>query len=73
MRETLKKPEGTIKNGHSREIGNIGCTRHRTRINKTKRKRQTRQFSSGLEYWICPQYKNNCIKTTTKNNMDRQE
>jgi hypothetical protein len=51
MKETLEKPEGTIKNGHSRETDIIGYTGHRTKINKTK-KADSHQFSSGLEYWI---------------------
>ena len=33
---TLEKNEGTIKNGQSRNTGNIGYTRHRTKTNKTK-------------------------------------
>jgi hypothetical protein len=28
--------EGAIKNGHSRETGDIGYTRHRTKTNKVK-------------------------------------
>jgi hypothetical protein len=31
----LDKPEGAIKNGKSREAGNIGYTRHRKKKNKT--------------------------------------
>jgi len=31
----LEKTEGAIKNGQSRDTGNIGNTRHRTKTNKT--------------------------------------
>jgi len=31
---TLEKTEGALKNGQSRDIGNIGRTRHRTKIKK---------------------------------------
>jgi len=33
--KTLKKTEVAIKNGQSRETGNIGRTRHETKTNKT--------------------------------------
>jgi hypothetical protein len=36
--KTLEKTEEAIKNGESRDIGNIGYTRHRTKINKTQKK-----------------------------------
>jgi len=32
----LENTEGAIKHGQSRETDNIGYTRHRTKINKTK-------------------------------------
>jgi hypothetical protein len=35
-RKTLEKTEGTIKNGQSRETGNIGHRRHRKKTNKTQ-------------------------------------
>ena len=35
-----EKTEGTIKNGQSRETGNIRYTRHMTKTNKTKQKTQ---------------------------------
>ena len=35
-KQTLEKPEGAIKTGHSNDIGNNGHTRHGTRTNKTK-------------------------------------
>jgi len=33
-KETLEKTKGVIKNGKSRETGNIGYTRHKTMTNK---------------------------------------
>jgi hypothetical protein len=33
---TLEKTKGAIEKGQSRETGNIGYTRHRTKTNKTK-------------------------------------
>ena len=38
----IEKTEGAIKNGQSRDIGNIGYTRHRTKTKKPK-KNPTRQ------------------------------
>ena len=32
----LEKTEGVINNGQSRDTGNTGYTRHRTKTNKTK-------------------------------------
>ena len=32
----LEKTEGAIKNGQSRDTGNTGWTRHRTKTNQTK-------------------------------------
>ena len=34
----LEKTEGAIKNGQSRDTGNIGYTRHRTKTNKTNKR-----------------------------------
>jgi hypothetical protein len=36
LQYTLEKTEGAIKNGESRETGNSGYTRHKTKTNKTK-------------------------------------
>jgi hypothetical protein len=33
----LEKTEGAIENGQSRDTGNIGYTRHRTKTNKTQK------------------------------------
>jgi hypothetical protein len=37
----LKKMEGAIKNGQSRDTGNIGHTRHKTKTKKKKTKDKT--------------------------------
>ena len=37
---SFKKSEGAIKNGLSRDTGNTGNTRHRTKTNKAKNKTQ---------------------------------
>jgi hypothetical protein len=34
--DNSEKPEAAIKNGQSRDIGNIGYTGHRLKINKNK-------------------------------------
>ena len=36
--KTLEKTEGVIKNGQSRETGNIGYTRHRTKAKKANKR-----------------------------------
>jgi hypothetical protein len=67
MKETLEKPEGTIKNGHCRETDIIGYTGHRTKINKTKRKRQTLINSHRVSNFGSDHNINlNCIKKTKK-------
>jgi len=37
----MEKTEGAKNNGQSRETGNIGYTRHKTKTNKTKQKHNT--------------------------------
>ena len=37
----LENTEGAIKNGQSRETGNIGYTRYKTKTNKTKQNYNT--------------------------------
>jgi hypothetical protein len=44
IKHIIENTERAIKNGHSRETVNIGCTRHRTKTNKatqTKTKQKT--------------------------------
>ena len=45
----LEKTEGAIKNGQSRETGNIGFTRHKT---KTKKAIKTKQTTKNLSNMI---------------------
>ena len=42
----LEKSVVTIKNGRSRDIDNIGHTRHRTKTNKLKRKNTPQKTKS---------------------------
>jgi hypothetical protein len=39
----LEKTEGAITNGQPRNSGNIGHTRHRTKVNKKQIKKNTTQ------------------------------
>ena len=43
--ETLEKTEGAVKNRHSRETGNIGYTRHRTKTNKNTNTHNTENWN----------------------------
>ncbi len=47
----LEKTDAAIKSGQSRETGNIGYTRHKTKTNKIKK---TAQYA--LDTTICKQY-----------------
>ena len=38
--QRLEKTKGTIKNGQSRETGNIGYTRYRTKVRENQRDNQ---------------------------------
>ena len=42
--QRLEKTKGTIKNGQSRDTGNNGYTRHRTKISKTHIKNTTQKI-----------------------------
>ena len=44
VRKTLEKLTGAIKNENSRDIDNIGYTRHRARTNKPKSTTQHRNL-----------------------------
>ena len=48
-KQTLEKPEGGIHNGQSREIGNIGYTRHTTKTNQTKNTTQKTEMLSNKD------------------------
>ena len=43
---TLEKTEGAIKNGQSRDTGNIEHTRHMTQTNKTNTTQKTKKMSN---------------------------
>jgi hypothetical protein len=43
--------QGAIKNGQSRETGNIGYTRHRTKTNKTKG-HQEWTIQRNWQHWV---------------------
>jgi hypothetical protein len=53
---TLEKTEWAIKNGQSRDSGNIGYTRHRTKTNKAK----NTNFVEDLPMIIPGQFGFNC-------------
>jgi hypothetical protein len=38
--QRLEKTKGQIKNGQSRDTGNIGCTRHRTKVSENLKANQ---------------------------------
>jgi hypothetical protein len=38
--QRLEKTKGQIKNGQSRDTGNIGCTTHRTKVRENLRANQ---------------------------------
>ena len=46
-----EKTEGAIKNGQSRETGNIGYTRHRKRTNKTQNTTQKIKKMSNMKIY----------------------
>jgi hypothetical protein len=45
----LEKTEGAIKNGQSRETGNIGHTRHRTKTSKANNTIQKTKNMSNID------------------------
>jgi hypothetical protein len=49
--QRLEKTKGAIKNGQSRETGNIGYTRHRTKTNKT-RGNQEWTIQRNWQHWV---------------------
>ena len=44
----LEKMEGAIKNGQSKETGNIGYTRRKTKTNKTQHQKLKKQHESQM-------------------------
>jgi hypothetical protein len=45
----VEETEGAIKNGQSRDTGNIGYTKHRTKTNKTKNTPQKNKAASNTD------------------------
>jgi hypothetical protein len=46
--QRLEKTKGQIKNGQSRDTGNMGCTRHRTKVRGNQRANQEWAFPETL-------------------------
>jgi hypothetical protein len=44
-KKTLENTEGAIKNGQSRDTGNAGYTRHRTKINVREYRRDNQEWT----------------------------
>ena len=47
----LEKTKGAIKNGQSRNIGNIGHTGHRTRVRENQRGNQEWTIQRHQQHW----------------------
>ena len=50
--ERLEKTEGAIKNGQSKETGNIGYTRHRTKVREIRRGNQEWTIQRNWQHWV---------------------
>jgi len=55
-------PEGPIKNGQSRDTGNVGYTRHRTKTNKKKNKKTQKTKKMSNNDSIKKQRMNSCAR-----------
>ena len=51
-RQRLEKTKGTIKNGQSRETGNIGYTRYRTKVRENQRDNQEWTIQRHWQHWV---------------------
>ena len=49
VKYTSEKTEGAIKNGQFSDTVNIGCSRHRTKTNKTKNTTQKTKKMSNMD------------------------
>ena len=49
--QRLEKTKGTIKNGQSRETGNIGYTRYRTKVRENQRDNQEWTIQRNWQHW----------------------
>ena len=50
--QRLEKTKGTIKNGQSRETGNIGYTRYRTKVRENQRDNQEWTIQRNWQHWV---------------------
>ena len=51
--QRLEKTKGTIKNGQSRETGNIGyTTRYRTKVRENQRDNQEWTIQRNWQHWV---------------------
>ena len=50
--QRLEKPEGAIKNGQSKETGNIGYTRHMTKVRENRRGKQECTIQRNWQHWV---------------------
>ncbi len=51
-KQTLENTEWAIKNGQSRETGNIGHTRHRKETNKAQSRKQKKFIGRCVKKWV---------------------
>jgi hypothetical protein len=50
--QRLEKNEMAIKNGQSKETGNIGYTRHRTKVRENRRGNQEWTIQRNWQHWV---------------------
>jgi hypothetical protein len=50
--QRLEKSEGAIKNGQSKETGNIGYTRHMTKVRENRRGNQEFTIQRNWQHWV---------------------
>jgi hypothetical protein len=50
--QRLEKTEMAIKNGQSKETGNIGYTRHRTKVRENRRGNQEWTIQRNWQHWV---------------------
>ena len=51
-RQRLEKTKGTIKNGQSRETGNIGYTRYKTKVRENQKDNQEWTIQRNWQHWV---------------------
>jgi hypothetical protein len=50
--QRLEKPEEAIKNGQSNETGNMGYTRHRTKVRENRNGNQELTIQRNWQHWV---------------------